>query len=255
MLANRVVSAVISGPCSLAQWQDCYGALDCRLDAEDEALVDALVKPGHPSTPGYGDPAYPRQGPVALGPMHGVCVGVTSGVLELVHRLTRGMGLARALVSCAERVTLRHSGSSASLAGARAEGVAIVQAWACSGLSTRAASGALSLSALSVWPCSSTGTPWRVSCHIARVMNLCNTACKGGSVGVDATAKGPWHGPGKTGPQDRLCPGPLSTKTGGPSPPRRYTPSGTGQCRRMFSLAGHPRRWTNVTAPLSALTC
>jgi hypothetical protein len=26
---------------------------------EDEALVDSLVAPGHPSTPGFNDPSYP----------------------------------------------------------------------------------------------------------------------------------------------------------------------------------------------------
>jgi aryl-alcohol dehydrogenase (NADP+) len=30
--------------------------------AEDEALVDSLVHPGHPSTPGYTDPIYPPTG-------------------------------------------------------------------------------------------------------------------------------------------------------------------------------------------------
>ena len=30
--------------------------------AEDEALVDSLVRPGHPSTPGYSDPRYPLFG-------------------------------------------------------------------------------------------------------------------------------------------------------------------------------------------------
>jgi aryl-alcohol dehydrogenase-like predicted oxidoreductase len=53
------VSAVIAGPRTLQQWQDYLGALECTVDAEDEALVDSLVKPGHPSTPGYNDPAYP----------------------------------------------------------------------------------------------------------------------------------------------------------------------------------------------------
>ena len=27
-----------------------------------DALVDSLVKPGHPSTPGYNDPSYPFYG-------------------------------------------------------------------------------------------------------------------------------------------------------------------------------------------------
>jgi aryl-alcohol dehydrogenase (NADP+) len=37
-------------------------ALDYRFTAEDEALIDRLVTSGHPSTPGYNDPAYPIEG-------------------------------------------------------------------------------------------------------------------------------------------------------------------------------------------------
>ena len=59
VLANRAVSSVIAGPRTLAQWQDYLPALDYAFTPEDEALVDSLVKPGHPSTPGYTDPAYP----------------------------------------------------------------------------------------------------------------------------------------------------------------------------------------------------
>ena len=59
VLANRAVSSVIAGPRTLAQWQDYLPALDYAVTPEDEALVDSLVKPGHPSTPGYTDPAYP----------------------------------------------------------------------------------------------------------------------------------------------------------------------------------------------------
>ena len=33
-----------------------------EIGADDEALVDSLVSPGHPSTPGYNDPAYPLTG-------------------------------------------------------------------------------------------------------------------------------------------------------------------------------------------------
>ena len=61
VLAHRAVSAVIAGPRTLAQWQDYLGALDCVIGPEDEALVDSLVKPGHPSTPGYSDPQYPLE--------------------------------------------------------------------------------------------------------------------------------------------------------------------------------------------------
>jgi aryl-alcohol dehydrogenase-like predicted oxidoreductase len=59
VLANDAVSSVIAGPRTLAQWQDYLPALDYRPDADDEALVDSLVPPGHPSTPGFSDPAYP----------------------------------------------------------------------------------------------------------------------------------------------------------------------------------------------------
>ena len=59
VLANKAVSSVIAGPRTLAQWQDYYAALDCVITPEDEALVDSLVSPGHPSSPGYNDPVYP----------------------------------------------------------------------------------------------------------------------------------------------------------------------------------------------------
>jgi aryl-alcohol dehydrogenase-like predicted oxidoreductase len=62
VLANKAISAVIAGPRTLAQWQDYFGALDCVVDADDEALVDSLVSPGHPSTPGFNDPVYPLNG-------------------------------------------------------------------------------------------------------------------------------------------------------------------------------------------------
>lgn len=59
VLAHRAVSSVIAGPRTLAQWQDYLGALDAVITAEDDAQVDRLVAPGHPSTPGYNDPIYP----------------------------------------------------------------------------------------------------------------------------------------------------------------------------------------------------
>jgi hypothetical protein len=37
-------------------------ALDATFGREDEALVESLVPTGHPSTPGYNDPAYPIEG-------------------------------------------------------------------------------------------------------------------------------------------------------------------------------------------------
>lgn len=59
VLAHRAISSVIAGPRTLAQWQDYAPALGYTVTAEDEALVDSLVAPGHPSTPGFTDPAYP----------------------------------------------------------------------------------------------------------------------------------------------------------------------------------------------------
>lgn len=64
VLNNRLVTSAVAGPRTEAQWADYIGALSCRLGPADEALVDRLVSPGHPSTPGYSDPAYPLEGRV-----------------------------------------------------------------------------------------------------------------------------------------------------------------------------------------------
>ena len=61
----RTVAAVIAGPRTLRQWQDYLPAVDFCLSAEDEALVDSLVPSGHPSTPGFTNPAYPLHGRIA----------------------------------------------------------------------------------------------------------------------------------------------------------------------------------------------
>src|SRR5215469_13590630 len=50
VLNNEIVSSVIAGPRSFEQWTDYLSALGKRLDPEDEALIDSLVTPGHPST-------------------------------------------------------------------------------------------------------------------------------------------------------------------------------------------------------------
>jgi aryl-alcohol dehydrogenase-like predicted oxidoreductase len=67
VLNNRFVTGAVAGPRTEAQWRDYEGCLDVRLDASDEAFVDGLVSPGHPSTPGYNDPAYPIEGRIARG--------------------------------------------------------------------------------------------------------------------------------------------------------------------------------------------
>ncbi|MDB5633680.1 MAG: NADP-dependent oxidoreductase [Tardiphaga sp.] len=62
VLNSSFVSGVIAGPRTEAQWDDYLRALDYRFTADDEALIDGLVACGHPSTPGYNDPAYPIEG-------------------------------------------------------------------------------------------------------------------------------------------------------------------------------------------------
>jgi aryl-alcohol dehydrogenase-like predicted oxidoreductase len=59
VLNSRFVTSTIAGPRTEAQWDDYLPALAYRLTAEDEAFVDALVTPGHPSTPGFNDPKHP----------------------------------------------------------------------------------------------------------------------------------------------------------------------------------------------------
>lgn len=66
VLNNALVTGTILGPRTEQQLEDYLAALAYRFTAEDEALVDALVAPGHPSTPGYNDPAYPLEGRVPL---------------------------------------------------------------------------------------------------------------------------------------------------------------------------------------------
>jgi aryl-alcohol dehydrogenase-like predicted oxidoreductase len=62
VLNNRWVTAPIAGPRTEEQFEDYLGAFEHSFTAEDEALVDRLVPAGHPSTPGYNDPAYPLEG-------------------------------------------------------------------------------------------------------------------------------------------------------------------------------------------------
>jgi aryl-alcohol dehydrogenase-like predicted oxidoreductase len=62
VLRNRMVSACIAGPRTEAQWDGYLEALTVAIGADEEALVDSLVAPGHASTPGYTDPQYPVEG-------------------------------------------------------------------------------------------------------------------------------------------------------------------------------------------------
>lgn len=64
VLANRTVTSVLAGPRTLGQWKEYVAAFDRAgtIGPADEKLVDSLVAPGHPSTPGYSDPKYPPNG-------------------------------------------------------------------------------------------------------------------------------------------------------------------------------------------------
>jgi aryl-alcohol dehydrogenase-like predicted oxidoreductase len=62
VLNNRLITGAVAGPRTLEQLESYLPAVEYRFTAEDEALVDSLVPPGHPSTPGYNDPAYPLEG-------------------------------------------------------------------------------------------------------------------------------------------------------------------------------------------------
>jgi len=62
ILNNPTISAAIAGPRTLAQWQAYGRALDYPFAAEDEALANSLVSPGHSSTHGFTDPSHPVEG-------------------------------------------------------------------------------------------------------------------------------------------------------------------------------------------------
>ncbi len=66
VLGNPIVSSVIAGPRTLAQFEDYFGAVGVAMTPAEEAMIDELVPRGHASTHGYNDPGYPFGGrPVA----------------------------------------------------------------------------------------------------------------------------------------------------------------------------------------------
>lgn len=62
VMANRFITSTLAGPRTEAQWGAYLKALEFKITAEDEAFVDSLVYPGHPSTHGYIDPNHPVEG-------------------------------------------------------------------------------------------------------------------------------------------------------------------------------------------------
>lgn len=62
VLANPLVSVALAGPRTIEQWRSYLAAIDCKITAEDEAIVDDLVKPGATAVPQFSDPMYPVEG-------------------------------------------------------------------------------------------------------------------------------------------------------------------------------------------------
>lgn len=62
VLKNPMISSVLAGPRTMAQWQDYLAALDCPWLPGDEAFVDGLVAPGKSSTLAASDPHHPVEG-------------------------------------------------------------------------------------------------------------------------------------------------------------------------------------------------
>ena len=64
VMANRLVTAPLIGPRTMAQLQDNLGALEVAITPEIEAAIDELVPPGEHSGRGYQDPGFPVTGRV-----------------------------------------------------------------------------------------------------------------------------------------------------------------------------------------------
>ena len=61
-LANPIITSVIVGPRTMAQFDDNLGCLLITIDKSDEAFVDNLVPPGEHSGKGFQDTQYPITG-------------------------------------------------------------------------------------------------------------------------------------------------------------------------------------------------
>ncbi len=61
-LANPILTSVIVGPKTEAQFDDNMQSLEVEITADDETFVDSLVPPGEHSGKGFQDSAYPITG-------------------------------------------------------------------------------------------------------------------------------------------------------------------------------------------------
>ncbi|MBL0930427.1 MAG: aldo/keto reductase, partial [Alphaproteobacteria bacterium] len=62
VMANPLITSVLAGPRTLAQWQAYVSGSQRPWNGADESAVSALVASGHPATPGFSDPQYPILG-------------------------------------------------------------------------------------------------------------------------------------------------------------------------------------------------
>ena len=64
VLANPIITSVLAGPRTLAQWKGYLSALNHinEWSEGDEVFWNNLVSSGHSSTAGYNDPQYPITG-------------------------------------------------------------------------------------------------------------------------------------------------------------------------------------------------
>lgn len=65
VLNCKAVTSVIAGPRTNGQWKAYLGASKHEFAVEDEALVNEMVSPGHPSTQGFNESRYPPRGRLA----------------------------------------------------------------------------------------------------------------------------------------------------------------------------------------------
>jgi aryl-alcohol dehydrogenase-like predicted oxidoreductase len=66
VLNNKTVSSVIGGPRTLEHWAAYLGALEHTFTSDDEALIDGLVRAGHPASPGLIWDRHPPLGRVTV---------------------------------------------------------------------------------------------------------------------------------------------------------------------------------------------
>ena len=62
VLNNSLITSIIGGPRTVYQWENYCSVFDKEFKKEYENLLNSLVSPGHPSTPGFNDPKYPITG-------------------------------------------------------------------------------------------------------------------------------------------------------------------------------------------------